>query len=245
MDRLVFSIRSATKTEGRPAVTSPMTTSNKTVDELIREEDAIDPDRVVVPPLEVQRILKNKLASVSELPPEHEYEPSVFADTASASDVLWEMYYNPDNQALLYLAHGEQLPDPLKEYRNAGYVNLVWNDHYYKRLGRFHGWYLLPSEYWDKGDIPDETWPAAIRKIVRNSQRYWKIELTLTEKAVRNAERKLQEAQLARATRPEVFEAKPGAFGFSVNLKALLLQKPRLRKFLEQLKTTFSHNGGS
>ena len=171
-------------------------------------------------PANVKRIFDNNLSSFTTSY-SRVYNLAEIATPEAADAFLWTLYEDPDTTTLSYLPKGEPLPAPLRALEEAGYLRAEYEDHYYQRTADPHDWCRLPAKYWSSGDQPDETWPAALRKVVRDSRRHFQITFSLTAKAERAAERHLARADLAAATRGHIFEAKPGACGFSVDLREL------------------------
>ena len=204
--------------------------TTKTEEELIAEESEVDLAKPVIPPPEVAAIFKRGFSTWQKLPKPHEYDLAVLESSEDATEMLWDLYLNPDNPAIAYLPKGKNLPDTLLQFQDADYLQIRWHDYYYRRTERASDWFRLPREYWLDECQPCAKWSPAIRKIVRHSCRYWKLEFELTKKAVRSAERFLRANEIQQATRAPVFEAKPGMFGFSLDLRALWarLRTPRL-----------------
>ncbi len=204
---------------------------SKTKEELVAEESEIDLNKPVVMPPEVAAIFNRGFSKWIELPRPHEYDLELLKTAKDVEEMLRDMYFNPDNPAIAYLLRGKPLPPAVDEYKKSELLQIEWNDHYYRRTERDGDWYRLPEEFQVDiaGDEPRDHWPAAIRKIVRNSPRYLKLEFQLSKKAVLSIESSLRRNELAEATRPEIIEARPGFFGFALNVRALWMWlRPRI-----------------
>lgn len=193
---------------------------SKTEEELIAEESEVDLTKPVIPPPEVAAILNRGFSTWKELPSPHEYDLDQLTTSQDVSEMLWDMYLNPDNPAVAYLPKGRPLPPAISEFQKADYIQIQWEDHYYRRTNRGGDWFRLPQNFWLDGDGPRAEWPAAIRKIVRNSSRYYKLNFELSQKAVRSTEQFLRKHELQEAMRPRIFEAKPSLWGFSFDIRA-------------------------